>query len=409
MAQEPERRAKHHPSRSLSGDVWALGFVSLLMDASSELVHSLLPVFMVSVLGAGMMTVGLLEGIAEATASIAKVFSGALSDRWRRRKPLVVLGYGLSALSKPAFPLAGVIGWVFTARFIDRVGKGIRGAPRDALVADITPASLRGAAFGLRQSLDSVGAVVGPASALVLMWWLANDIRAALWFAVVPAVLAVALLTLAVREPAISAQDAADRTPVSLRNVGTLPHRYWLVVGLGIVFTLARFSEAFLVLRAEDVGLPIGRVPLVMVVMSGVYALGAYPAGLVADRFGGRALLPAGLGVLVAADVILADAATPTQVLIGAACWGLHMALTQGLFSKLVADVASEQLRGTAFGVFHLTTGIALLAASVMAGALWSRVGPEATFYAGATFAGLAITGIVIVDTSRPTRSPRSL
>ena len=385
-------------TRALPGDVWALGFVSLLMDASSELVHSLLPIFMVSVLGAGMLTVGLLEGIAEATASVAKIFSGTLSDRWQRRKPLVVLGYGLSALSKPAFPLATVIGWVFAARFIDRVGKGIRGAPRDALVADITPPHLRGAAFGLRQALDSVGAVVGPALAMALMWSLANDIRAVLWFAVVPAVLAVALLTVAVREPERAALAVAARAPASLPDMGTLPRRYWLVVGLGIVFTLGRFSEAFLVLRAENVGMATGQVPLVMAVMSGLYAVGAYPSGVMADRFGGRTLMLAGLVVLVVADLVLARAATPVLTLAGAACWGLHMALTQGLFSKLVADVAPEHLRGTAFGVFYLMTGIATLFASVIAGALWSRVGPAATFYAGAMFAALAMTGLLTVD-----------
>jgi MFS family permease len=380
--------------RTLPPGIWALGFVSLLMDASSELVHSLLPLFMVSVLGASIVTVGLLEGIAEATASIAKIFSGTLSDRWRRRKPLVVLGYGLGALSKPAFPLASSVAWVFAARFVDRVGKGIRGAPRDALVADIAPPQLRGAAFGLRQSLDSVGAVVGPGLAVVLMWWLANDIRTVLWFAIVPAILAVALLAIAVREPEAPSGAAAGQALVTLRDARSLPRRYWLVVGVGTVFTLARFSEAFLVLRAQDVGVAAGQVPVVMAVMSAAYALGAYPAGIAADRIGGRTLLLLGLGVLVAADLVLAVAQTPLLVLVGAACWGLHMAVTQGLFSKLVADVASERLRGTAFGVFHLTTGIALLAASVIAGSLWSAVGPAATFVAGAAFAVLAIAGI---------------
>jgi MFS family permease len=390
----PKRSANGGVHRALPPDIWALGFVSLLMDASSELVHSLLPVFMVSVLGASMITVGLLEGVAEATASVGKIFSGTVSDRWRRRKPLVILGYGLGALSKPAFPLASSVVWVFAARFVDRIGKGIRGAPRDALVADITPSHLRGAAFGLRQALDSVGAVIGPGLAIVLMWWLADDIRAVLWFAIVPAFLAVVLLIVAVREPEARARDR-HVVPVTLRDVGALPRRFWLVVGVGIVFTLARFSEAFLVLRAENVGLPTGQVPAVMVVMSATYALGAYPAGLAADRIGGRALLVWGLIVLVAADLVLAAATMPVQVFVGAACWGVHLALTQGLFSKLVADVATERLRGTAFGVFHLTTGAALLFASVIAGGLWSRVGPAATFYAGATFAGVAIAGIV--------------
>ncbi len=387
----------------IPSSIWALGFVSLLMDASSELVHSLLPIFMVSVLGASMVTVGLLEGLAEATASVAKVFSGTLSDRWRRRKPLVVLGYGLGALSKPAFPLASAVGWVFAARFVDRIGKGIRGAPRDALIADITPPHLRGAAFGLRQALDSIGAVVGPGLAVLLMWWLANDIRAVLWFAVIPAVLAVALLVVAVREPESAAGPAAAHVPVSLSDVRTLPARYWLVVLVGVVFTLARFSEAFLVLRAQDVGLPIGQVPIVMAVMSLAYALGAYPAGLVADRVGGRALLLLGLAVLVVSDLLLATAETTTPVVVGTACWGLHMALTQGLFSKLVADAATPRLRGTAFGVFHLTTGGALLLASVIAGALWSRFGPSATFLTGAAFATVAFVGVLSYGAVRRT------
>ena len=382
-------------------DVWALGFVSLLMDASSELVHSLLPIFMVSVLGASMVTVGVLEGIAEATASVAKVFSGTLSDRWRRRKPLVVLGYGLGALSKPAFPLATAVGWVFAARFVDRVGKGIRGAPRDALVADITPVPLRGAAFGLRQALDSIGAVVGPALAILLMWWLANDIRAVLWFAIVPAALAVALLAVAVREPETAAGPASAHAPVSIRAVGTLPRQYWLVVGLGMTFTLARISEAFLVLRAEDVGMTAGQVPIVMAVMSGVYALGAYPAGVAADRIGGRSLLLLGLAVLIVADLVLAAADTQPLVLVGACCWGLHMALTQGLFSKLVADVATDRLRGTAFGIFHLMTGAALLLASVIAGTLWSRFGPATTFHAGAAFAAVTMVGVMTYGAAR--------
>ncbi len=387
-------RAQTGNGRRVPSDVWALGFVSLLMDASSELVHSLLPIFMVSVLGASMVTVGLLEGVAEATASIAKIFSGTFSDRWLRRKPLVLLGYGLGALSKPAFPLASSVAWVFAARFVDRIGKGIRGAPRDALVADITPSHLHGAAFGLRQALDSVGAVVGPGLAVALMWWLADDIRSALWFAIVPAFLAVVLLAVAVREPETAAHDPHP-VPVTLRDIAALPRRYWLVVVVGSVFTLARFSEAFLILRAENVGLPTAQVPLVMVVMSATYALGAYPAGIAADVMGGRALLVWGLAALVAADLTLAVATVPVQVLVGAACWGVHMALTQGLFSKLVADVATDRLRGTAFGVFYLTTGVALLFASVLAGGLWSRVGPAATFYAGAAFAGLAMVGVV--------------
>jgi len=372
-----------------------LGFVSLLMDASSELVHSLLPVFMVSVLGATMVTVGLVEGVAEATASIVKIFSGALSDHLRKRKPLAVAGYGLSALSKPLFPLATSIAWVLSARFLDRVGKGIRGAPRDALIADITPTHLRGAAYGLRQALDSVGAFVGPLLAVVLMVRFANNIQAVLWTAVVSAALAVALLMAAVGEPASPPSPPARSNRLAVGEVALLPGRYWRIVSIGTVFALARFSEAFLVLRAQDVGLAIGYVPTIMIVMNVVYAGVAYPAGMAADRLSTRTLLVVGLLVLGVADLVLAVAASPALALAGAGCWGLHMALTQGLFSKLVADAAPPALRGTAFGFFYLVTGIALLAASLLAGLLWSAWGPRSTFMTGGLLAMLATIGLI--------------
>ena len=384
----------HAPLRSLPAGVWVLGFVSLLMDASSELVHSLLPLFLASTLGASVVTIGVLEGVAEAAASCAKVFSGALSDRLGKRKGLVVAGYSLAMLSKPLFPLATSITWVFTARLLDRIGKGIRGAPRDALVAEITPPAQLGAAYGLRQALDSVGAFVGPLMAVALMLAFSNDIRSVLWFAVLPAVMAVTLLVLAVAEPASAVTATA---PVTRGRLADLPGRYWAVVAVGAVFTLARFSEAFLVLRAQDVGLAIAYVPAVLVVMNVVYAAAAYPAGLFADRVSARTLLVLGLAVLVCADLVLAAASTPLQVLAGAACWGLHMALTQGLLAKLVADTAPPRALGTAFGVFHLVTGAALLAASLVAGALWSALGPSAAFLAGGLFSAVAAVGVLTV------------
>ena len=384
----PDTRA---PWRALPAGIWALGFGSLLMDASSELIHSLLPLFMVATLGASMVTVGVVEGVAEATAAIAKVFSGALSDRLGKRKPLLVLGYALAALTKPIFPLATSVGWVFAARFIDRVGKGMRGAPRDALVADITPPSMRGAAYGLRQALDSVGALIGPVLAVVLLTWFVHDIRAAMWFAVLPAFATVALLLACVREPDRAPGPDGARPPLTLADARRLPRRYWLVVLLGAVFTLARFSEAFLVLRAQDVGLALGYVPLALVVMNALYAGAAYPAGAAADRIGARTLLFLGLALLMAADVVLALAASPLVVLAGAALWGLHMAFTQGLLSKLVADAAPAELVGTAFGIFNVVSGGALLLASVIAGWLWSSFGAPATFLAGAAFAGATV------------------
>ena len=381
--------------RALPIGIWALGFGSMFMDISSELIHSLLPVFMTTVLGASMVTIGIVEGVAEATAAITKVFSGALSDYLGKRKFLLVLGYALAAFTKPIFPLAPSIGWVFGARFVDRVGKGIRGAPRDALVADIAPPRLRGAAYGLRQALDSIGAFLGPLLAVAFMIGFANDIKAVMWVAVVPAFIAVALLVIYVREPQRHHAESTGRAPLTLADARRLPLRYWLVVLLGGVFTLARFSEAFLVLRAQDVGMALGYVPLVMIAMNVAYAAFAYPAGIAADRFSARTLLLLGVLLLIAADVMLALAAGPLIALAGSVLWGLHMACTQGLLAKLVADTAPARLRGTAFGIFNLVSGVALLLASVIAGALWSAFGASAAFLAGAAFAAVTAVGLL--------------
>jgi len=387
--------ARQRMSDRLPKAVWALGLVSLFMDLSSELVHSLLPVYMTTVLGASMLAVGLVEGTAEATASIVKLFSGALSDRLGRRKPLVVFGYGLAALSKPLFPLAGSVWLVLGARFADRIGKGIRGAPRDALIADVTPQERRGAAYGLRQALDTVGAVLGPLAAIALMLALASDIRTVLWVAVVPAVISVAILVIYVREPE---GVVARGEKLSFAAAGRLGHRYWTVVALGGALTLARFSEAFLVLRAQDLGLALALIPLVLIVMNVVYTAVAYPAGLAADVGRRRALLVWGLAALIAADLLIAFSASLPALFAAVLLWGVHMGLTQGLLSKLVADAAPHDLRGTAFGVFHLVSGVALFAASLLAGALWSAFGSAATFLAGALFAAVALAGLTTIS-----------
>jgi MFS family permease len=379
----------------LPAAIWVLGFVSLLMDISSEMVHSLLPLFMVGTLGASALVVGLIEGLAEATALIVKVFSGVLSDWWGKRKWLAVFGYALGALTKPLFALAPGIGTVLTARLLDRVGKGVRGAPRDALVADIAPPDMRGAAFGLRQSLDTVGAFVGPLLAVGLMLLWANDFRAVFWVAVVPGLLAVGLLVLGVREPDRPVGQRRSN-PIRRENLRRLGSAYWWVVGLGAVFTLARFSEAFLVLRAEQSGVPLALVPLVMVAMNLVYAASAYPFGRLSDRMDHRTLLALGLAVLIAADLVLAAQAHWAAVLAGVALWGLHMGMTQGLLATMVADTAPADLRGTAFGFFNLVSGAALLLSSAIAGLLWDRLGASFTFYAGAGFSGLALLGLAL-------------
>jgi len=385
-----------HVARPVSGlppAIWVLGFVSLLMDVSSEMIHSLLPLFMVGTLGASAIAVGLIEGLAESLALVVKVFSGTLSDYLGRRKGLAVLGYALGALTKPLFAMAGGIGIVVTARLLDRVGKGIRGAPRDALVADIAPPHLRGAAFGLRQALDTVGAFVGPllATALMLLW--ANNFRAVFWVAVIPGVLAVCLLLFGVREPGRQIRGRGTN-PIQRANLARLSPAYWWVAGVGAVFSLARFSEAFLVLRAQHGGIPLALVPLVMVAMNMVYSSSAYPFGKLADRVSHGVLLAIGLLLLIVADVVLALGGHWTMILVGVALWGLHMGMTQGLLATMVADVAPPDLRGTAFGFFNLVSGIAMLAASVLAGWIWENHGPAATFLAGAAFSLIALAAL---------------
>jgi len=365
--------------------IWMLGFVSLFMDISSELIHGLLPVFMVTSLGASAFAVGIVEGIAESTALIVKVFSGALSDYLGKRKFLAAIGYGLGALSKPLFALALTVDGVLAARFIDRIGKGIRGAPRDALVADLAPAEIRGAAYGLRQSLDTVGAFLGPLLGIGLMLLWAGDFRTVFWYAMIPALIAV-LLLFGVQEPGTAAARARRKSaaPIQWKTLAELSRDYWFVVAAGGVFTLARFSEAFLILRAQRQGLPDSYAPLVLVVMNLVYAASAYPLGRLADRMSHTALLGAGLATLIVADLVLAGAQGLPAVALGVALWGLHLGMSQGLLATMVADAAPAHLRGTAFGFFNLASGIAMLAASVLAGLLWDRFGPGVTFCAGA-------------------------
>lgn len=386
--------------------IWALGFVSLLMDVSSEMIHSLLPVFMVTVLGTSVFMIGLIEGAAEATALIIKVFSGVLSDYWGKRKPLAVLGYGLGALSKPLFALAASSGLILGARLMDRVGKGIRGAPRDAMVADLAPPELRGAAFGLRQALDTIGAFVGPLLAMGLMLLWANDFRAIFWVAVIPAFLCVALLILGVQEPERPV-GMVRSNPISRVNLARLTADYWWVVGIGAIFTLARFSEAFLVLRAQQGGLGLAWTPLVLIGMNVIYAACAYPFGKLADRIPHTTLLVWGLGLLIAADAMLAFSNHWTWVWAGISFWGLHMAMTQGLLATMVADVAPEDLRGTAYGFFNLMSGIALLVASGLAGLLWDQFGARFTFVAGAGFCVAALMLLGLRPGTKPTGQVR--
>ena len=383
--------------QSIPRAVWALGFVSLLMDVSSELIHSLLPVFMATALGMSAFTIGLIEGLAESTALVVKVFSGVLSDWYGRRKPLVLLGYALGACSKPLFAIASSIDMVAAARLIDRVGKGVRGAPRDALVAEISPPGIRGAAFGLRQALDTVGAFVGPLLAMALMLAWADDFRSVFWVAVIPAFLAVLLLALGVREP-YQASTNKRTNPLNRSNLKLLPSAYWQIVAIGIVFTLARFSEAFLVLRANQGGLPTAWTPMVLIVMNLAYAGAAYPFGKLADTDDHRRLLGFGLLLLIGADVCLAFGDGWTWVWPGIILWGLHMAMTQGLLATMIAKSAPTEILGTAFGLFNLVSGIAMLCASAIAGLVWDYWGASQTFIFGGVFACMAWIGLRIQD-----------
>jgi MFS family permease len=376
--------------------IWTLGFVSLLTDVSSEMVHALLPVFLVSELGASFAAVGLIEGIAEATAAITKIFSGVLSDWLGRRKALAAIGYGLSAIAKPAFPLAASIGWIVAARFVDRVGKGVRDAPRDALVADLAPQEARGASMGLRQALDTVGAFLGPLLAIGLMALTANRFRVVFWVGVVPAFLAVALLVVGVREP-LRPTRGAPGFPLSFPRLRRLGAIFWLAVTTAVAFSLACFSDAFLILRARDAGLPIALAPAVLVVMNVVYAATAYPAGALSDRFGRLAVLAAGFAILIVADLTLAFASGLTGMAAGVALWGLQMGVTKGALAALVADAAPPDSRGSAYGIFNFASGLALLVASVLFGVLWDRTGPAAAFFASALFAAAAIASLLLL------------
>ena len=386
--------------RAMPRGVWALGFVSMFMDISSEMIHGLLPVFLISVLGASAEMVGLIEGVGEGTASISKLFSGWLSDKLGKRKALTIVGYGLGALSKPLFALAPTASLVLAARFSDRIGKGIRGAPRDALVGDMVPAGLRGAAYGLRQALDTVGAFAGPLLAIVLMAALHDNFRLIFWLALIPGLISVLVLVMGVREP--PHQATATQAPVKFSDLKTVGTAYWIVVGVGAVLTLARFSEAFLILRAQNAGLSLALAPLVLVIMNIVYALSAYPLGALSDRIDRKKMLALGFATLIAADIVLAAAPNLTIVMIGIALWGLHMGMTQGLLSALVADAAPANLRATAFGVFNFASGVALLLASLIAGFLWEQIGPSATFIAGAVFTAFGLSALFLTRRANP-------
>ena len=384
----------------LPGNVWILGFVSLLMDLSSEIYHSLLPAFITIVLGLPATALGAIDGVAEATANFAKLASGRLSDRSLKRKRWVVAGYGLAALSKPLFPLATSAPAVLVARFADRIGKGIRGAPRDAMVADETPPAIRGRAFGLRQALDTAGALLAPIAAIALMAWLASDIRLVFWIAIIPAACSFLLAWLALREPQ---QQLAplERSPffAGFRHLDKATKR---LLQVGFLFGLARFSEGFLILKGIEIGLSEALSPLTLAVFNLAYVALAYPAGALSDRMSPRSILLAGMALLVAGNLVLAQTGSFAGLILGVGLWGAHMALTQGIFSRMVADSAPADKRATAFGAFWFVSGTGTLLASLAAGMLWDRSGSEMTFFASAGVAAVALAMLSLLHSDRP-------
>jgi MFS family permease len=377
----------------LPRNVWVLGFVSLLMDLSSEIYHALLPAFITLVLGLPATALGAIDGVAEATANFAKLASGRLSDRTLKRKPWVIAGYGLAALSKPLFPLATSGAAVMAARFTDRIGKGIRGSPRDAMVADETPPEIRGRAFGLRQALDTVGALLAPIAAIGLMAWFASDIRLVFWIAVIPAALSFLLAWLALREP--EQHLAPLKRSALFSGFKHLNRETKRLLYVGFLFGLARFSEAFLILKGIEIGLSEALSPVTLALFNLAYVVLAYPAGTLSDRMRPRNILLAGIALLVAGDLVLARAENLAWLFAGVGLWGAHMALTQGIFSRMIADSAPDELRATSFGAFWFVTGIASLLASLGAGWLWDREGSAATF---ATSAGVAAMAFVMLS-----------
>ena len=368
--------------------VWVLGFVSLLTDLSSEIYHALLPAFVTVTLALPAVALGAIDGVAEATASFAKLVSGRLSDRSRRRKPWILAGYGLAALSKPLFPIATSAPLLMVARFSDRLGKGIRGGPRDAMIADETPPAIRGRAYGLRQGLDTVGAVLAPIVAVGLMMLFAGDIRAVFWIAVIPAVASVVLILVALREPEV--RTASQQRQPFFAGFRELDKQTRRLLAVGFLFMLARFSEGFLILRGIDVGMSPSLSPLVLVVFNLGFLALAYPAGALSDHLKPRSILISGIAVLIVGNLVLAADFGLAGLVTGVLLWGAHMALTQGIFARMIADSAPEHLRGTSFGAFYFTTGIATLLASVGAGLIWDREGAAAVFIAGAAVAAVA-------------------
>ncbi len=380
------------PSRPGNRGVWIFGWVSFLSDVGSDMIFPLLPDFLTRTLKAGPAALGLIEGVAEATSSIMKMVSGWWSDRARRRKPLVVAGYSIAAAARPLVGLATSWGHVLAIRFTDRVGKGIRTAPRDALLAEMVPPERRGRAFGLQRAMDNAGAVVGPLLAAALLKFVVDDERSVFLLAAIPGLAAVLLLVLAVKETPKEPPPAdLPRAPAQ-----PLPRRLKVAIGIFSLFTLASSTDAFLILRAQDAGLELWQLPLLWAFFNGVKAAAGVPGGALADRIGHVRAIVLGWAVYAIAYVGFALVSTPGQLWGLFAFYAVFYALTEGAERALVADLAPAHLRGKAFGAFHASVGLTALPASVLFGVLWKVLGPRAAFLIGACVAVAAAAALLV-------------
>ena len=399
-APEPPQPTGTAPSRRLPGGVVRLGWISLFTDVASEMATPLIPLYLATLLAAPGFALGLIEGSAQALLAVMTALAGWHSDRIRQRVPYVRWGYGLAVASKAALALAFHWPVVLGLRLADRFGKGLRGAPRDALIADLAE-QRRGAAFGLHRGMDTAGALIGALLAAGLLVWLPGRYRIVFALTAIPGAVAV-LLTFTLREPASPPADgAAARTPLPLAAARRLQRRFWLAAGVVWLFALGTVSEAFLILRASQQGFADASAVLAYAVFNAVYAASAYPAGVLSDRIGRARLLGTGWAVY-AATMLAGTLVEGDRVVWLFPLLGLHLGLTHGVGKAWIADLAPRELRGTALGVFQLGSGAALLLGGLVAGALWDRVGPGASFMWGAAVGVLALACLPLAA-----RSPR--
>lgn len=385
---------------SLGRTVIALGAVSFLTDVSSEMIYPLLPVFLTVTLGASASMLGLIEGAAETTASLLKLASGWWSDRVKRRKPLIVFGYALASLVRPLVAVAQSASQVLVIRVTDRIGKGIRTSPRDALIADAVDPSIRGRAFGFHRAADHAGAFLGPIVAFALMHWWAVETRTVFWLALIPGALAVVTVVVFVKEPAGRARLAEYETVArSATAENQLPRSFWAYLGVLLLFTIGNSTDAFLLLRANQLGVPVTLVPILWATLHGVKSAASTPGGALSDRVGRVPTLVAGWTIFALVYVGFAFASAAWHAWALFIVYGLFYALTEGAERALVADIVPPGKRGTAFGWFNLSLGLGLLPASVLFGVVWDRAGAPAAFLMGGALAGMA--SILLVALSR--------